>query len=1031
MASYEHWNAAIAEYFVSGLPTGATVYLSVDDDSIADIGLRFLRRGPGNTDWVEDFLSAVRAKCVVGDEVRLGPVQGASAAGLPRCVAFLGALVLAAHRMAGEEVTTESNYFTPLRQVLGLTDSESGRPRGLQSSGSEEPLWLAWNQWIVQKGFLPSAERGNGSTKYIHYPLSQALLREGDKRRLGRVFREAAGSHRISKKWDRGKLSAWLRMNVGLFNTQHFRQLFQEAEPRRYEAIVDAVFDLYDTLDWTGKEQSRPAAKQTVQRHIMAGLYRAEDPLAGSINYFLYPREPKRWKGAKLYILYDGQSYLLREERPGWFIPLWTEDPSGGRRYDVSGDPEVKELTLPERDFWILVRDPENEDSGVLASWCYPGIFERFILLCRKEHAQNIERLRQGGLLRWDYEFPLPEPVSGWVEYRECVITSLDWGEVLSESNDLFDALWPSASATIALRGGLRVPQQRGWLEGYGPEVAIYAFEERMRFVVHDILNIDVEVMDKMIETNQYFELPELTRGDYLLQVYGGSRMLAQRAFRILPWRMLSCAKPEQSYSVRFGSFTLQGGLIRIDGGRAVVSDNTVQMYVEVYTDADPQIVLDKLRRVVERQKFVNRIPFVKCAKHLRGRFYFYLGVAGWNDVGMPEEVRRLLELLGLERFINWPIDINDIQSKLSGQEIETHYFKPIEGKAATAGVISTGIGYTSVGINHLNDPFDISDTELPENDLEDGQAGQRFDQLLYWLSARAEGSWDVFAQACHLLRLVKEPRQVRHVQRRLILLGHVESSADGARWSICPAAIVRSQSGENFLCGQRTPELLEELSAQFGIVDRPQPDYKGPTHLAISGLSLDEGKTIKLKGEIALTAAGTASEKLATLLPDLAEWQDKLTRIEKLNPYNYEIERWNGASFSPCHDISERNNIYTGESGMYHLTHNTTGVGMTLYFDRVEQKWLKGDWYGLRFLTYYASGMRCEAVFDTVRSELRIPIAQHWPLLYERALVLSSGFLPRRNKVAGLLIYQIISANLSNILAEKLNVSVEVKHHA
>ena len=31
MATYDEWNKAIAEYFVSGLPSGATVYLSVDE----------------------------------------------------------------------------------------------------------------------------------------------------------------------------------------------------------------------------------------------------------------------------------------------------------------------------------------------------------------------------------------------------------------------------------------------------------------------------------------------------------------------------------------------------------------------------------------------------------------------------------------------------------------------------------------------------------------------------------------------------------------------------------------------------------------------------------------------------------------------------------------------------------------------------------------------------------------------------------------------------------------------------------------
>jgi hypothetical protein len=465
--------------------------------------------------------------------------------------------------------------------------------------------------------------------------------------------------------------------------------------------------------------------------------------------------------------------------------------------------------------------------------------------------------------------------------------------------------------------------------------------------------------------------------------------------------------------------------------GRVVANSNMVRRYIGAHTDANPQTVLQNLQRVVKKHNLANKIPLVKYAKNPRGRFYFFLGVTGWNDVFIPKEAWHVIELLGVEKFVFWPLDNDCVHRWLRDQEIETLYFNPLKPKVTKPDVILIRRQYVLVTQNHPIQPFDISETELPESDLEDSESDQRFDQMLYWLSAKAEGSWEVFVQACHLLRLVKEPRQARHVQRRMILLGHVECSADGARWSICPATVVRSQLGESFLCGQRTPELLEELSSHFGIVDKPQPDHKGPTHLAISGLSLDEDETIKLKGEVVLTAAGTASEKIATVLPDLAKWQDTLTRIEKLNPYNYEIERWDGASFSPCHDIRERNNIYTGESGMYHLTHQTTGVGMTLYFDHVGQRWLKGDWYGLRFLTYYTTGTRCEVVYDTVRNELRIPIVQHWPLLFERALVLSSGFLPRRNKDAGLLVYQKVGCNLSHILAEKLNVSVEEKHHA
>jgi len=462
-----------------------------------------------------------------------------------------------------------------------------------------------------------------------------------------------------------------------------------------------------------------------------------------------------------------------------------------------------------------------------------------------------------------------------------------------------------------------------------------------------------------------------------------------------------------------------------------VASDNAVHRYVGVHTDADPQVVLEKLRRVVEGRKLANKIPLVKFAKTSRDRFYFFLGVKGWSDVYLPEEVRRVLELLGLEGSAYWPMEINYIQWKLRGEEIETHYFTSTETTAAVGEVARQVPGYTTAGVGHAIDPFDLSETELPDTGLEDSKADQRFDQLLYWLSARAEGSWEVFVQACQLLRLVKDPRHARYIQRRLMLLGHVECSADGARWSICPAAAVRSQSGEVFLCGQRTPELLEEISEQFGIVDRPQPEHSSPTRLAINGFSLDEGETIRFKGGVILTAAGSASFKLAAILPDLAGWQDSLARIEKLNPYSYEIERWADERFSPCQEISERHNIYSGESGMYRLTHRVTGVGMTLYFDQAGQRWLKGDWYGLRFLAHQTAGSRCVVEHASGKNELKIPIAQHWPLLYERALVLSSGFLPRRIKDPGSVIYQQIPAKLSHALAQKLNVSVEERHHA
>jgi hypothetical protein len=56
----------------------------------------------------------------------------------------------------------------------------------------------------------------------------------------------------------------------------------------------------------------------------------------------------------------------------------------------------------------------------------------------------------------------------------------------------------------------------------------------------------------------------------------------------------------------------------------------------------------------------------------------------------------------------------------------------------------------------------------------------------------------------------------------------------------------------------------------------------------------------------------------------------------------------------------------------------------------------------------------------------LAISHRQRWPLLYERALVLASGFLPSRHPENGLLYYRNIPLTLARSVAEQLGVQVE-----
>ena len=567
MANYAEWNKATAEYFVSGVPSGATIYLSVDEEALMDIGTRFEQSEANHVNWVEDFTEAVRAECVIGNQVSLERLSDYQSDRLPRCVAFLAAMVLAAHRMVGEDTEDETiaqiNYFTRLRQVLGLPAEEGGRPDGLRPAGAEENLWQSWNWWLIQNGWLPSSERGESvNYAYINYPLSQALLRDGDKVVMERFFRTRENSHQLGRVWDRDMVGSWLRNQDHQFSSRHLRELIQESDFRRYEAITDAIYDVYISIDWDQEMPSVHSARRlTMQRRLTAQIYRVEDFITGSIDYYLYPRQPRQFGGGRLEVIQNGCTHILREDRAGWFLPLWLADPAGGVFYEVTGHPQIKELVLPERGFWILIRDPENEASGVFAGWRHPGLGETFLLLCRKEYADQMEIFRQEDLLKWDHEFSINEE---WVEYRECMIVSPSWGGIIPQCQDLYDALKPTISATISLKGGLRVPNQGSWLEGYGPEMTIIAFDDSVELKLLDISCPDEPIMNEVINTNQQISYPDLDSGDYLLEAYSSGKLTTRKVLQILPWDSLDCRQPEQPFDVNVGTFTLRGAIIKM-----------------------------------------------------------------------------------------------------------------------------------------------------------------------------------------------------------------------------------------------------------------------------------------------------------------------------------------------------------------------------------------------------------------------------------------------------------------------------------
>lgn len=433
--------------------------------------------------------------------------------------------------------------------------------------------------------------------------------------------------------------------------------------------------------------------------------------------------------------------------------------------------------------------------------------------------------------------------------------------------------------------------------------------------------------------------------------------------------------------------------------------------YIAVRTVGNPEYVLDRIRQAVQSENRTRIIPAVKFERRARGEFYFFLAMEG-QGVDFLDLVRTIFAQWNLPgNIIPALLTPDEIKSMVSQTELETHSLNALT--------------YKSLWSSDFSDPFDLSDVSFNTENTDDTLLGERFDQLIYWLSANAEGTWQTFARVCSVLQLVDGLKAARSIFRRLKLLGYIESSDDGQRWSICPTALVQCAADRDvyFLTGQQSPKVIKHLKEHYDVETLPQWNFQRPSCVRVNGIFTDD---VALNG-FNIVHAGTVSVQLAELLPDLEGWKDILPAIDRLSTTTYNIEIWNGRKYIQCDNFSERNGRYCGDSGLYRLTKQAKNnhYQIVLYFDKPNQRWLRGDWYGLRFLAYHSARRQFEVKYDSRTNEVLIPVEEHWPLLYERGLVLASGMLPARDQNFRWLKYTNISKELVQLLAEKLSITI------
>lgn len=564
MATYEEWNNALAKYFTAGAARGSKVYLNVDDDSLRHIRETLLSSSamPDAT-ASEDFCEAVRYHVLEKKTVCLDAIRGRTKENVPKSIAFLGAMVLAAARMGETDISYSNDYFTHLRDVLGLPPTRKAyevthgnRPEGLPT-GCEEQFWLEWSRWLQRRGFLPTATRGEGAEAFRHYPISQSLLRQAEKDKLRAFFTECGWpSHLDSDQ----VITRLLWRNYGL--TSHLREVFSDD---RAEAVTDPIYELYEERTYQRVLGKRSGAiPQATQRPLIAGLLRRENWFNGEVMYHLYPRRQAHHYADEGQIIVAGETHQLAMQRARWFepIPATVDIVARGALHPVTQPHFYSELMLPQRSFWVLVPDPENDRSGDFASWGAPGLGTRFILLLKKSLARSLEPLR-GVLLQWQDEAEAESGLAEWVELRDCAVIGEDWDDV-SLDEELLEELRPRHKLNVGLSGGLRAAQG-GWLQGHGPDITVFGVaaseEETVEVTIYRIRS-DREQKESQhiypLNQPQIITWPD--SGIYRIEARRGGAT-TERLVLIQAWDELCINTAKSEYGLQWGQWRLCGAV--------------------------------------------------------------------------------------------------------------------------------------------------------------------------------------------------------------------------------------------------------------------------------------------------------------------------------------------------------------------------------------------------------------------------------------------------------------------------------------
>jgi hypothetical protein len=975
------WNDAVADVIYPLDSEATPAYMDLEAAELRRIAEH---AGYVGSDPRQQFAQAVRAVTVDSDGVfTLGALAHRTRSWTrqrtsqpPPCLAFLGATVLAAEDMGNSEEDLAGHaYYARLARIIGLADNNTALRQ--QYPKHAEFLWRCLNKWLEDL----DGERGLPTAyalthRYIGLPMSQALVREGDRRKFPFLFAQFGLSPgmQVAPEDLIRYLGHWLTTE-GSPASSNLRRLWSRPASHERIASVAAV----ELANWDGVVEASAPGTQT---HLAARAVVVANLRTGFMDSSLDLSLGIRPVGAEM----DGQMEVRSTD--GSWLPLGFSPGTAGLwrtayteaidfrsmleglvRFRHAGKENDAEYKHFPRMVVPLIYD-ELQSGFVEAERLQLGVDA--LLLVRSTTAtkskanvadeveQILAQSARPGFQRLGDLTGLPE---GWVLFNNVQL----FGAPSADTK--YNELLPLARNQLTIAGGLRIPSRiRKWSTHSRPEIrATVQSETRLRVTLTDS-KTEEAVCEWESNTGVLVASLadiELDDGDYQVGLFIGSKTtpVQQASIRLRSSKdvdVLWSAAPRLVYSLSqpLGAFSASEGNsedVLVDG---VLAEGLSDVTPEIA--ATSKVIWSHSRTAVEPTTIKIGTPDPKSCV-VTGAHYIVLPT--WRGGNAPKFIQGECKSCGLvKRFPGW---------------LPRYGARPNRQQTPTA-------------------THDATTVMVQELATVNEQAGPDWDAALD--SLMHMGGGPISSLQSLAMQLEGSALFVDNFIRALEALGHIAVERDErwspTRWEISPSCLSQGSDTAYRLVGFWPTPLREEIEAQvsgFGGRVRYERGPAGPTSVFITGVNDDDAPKLN-DDDASVTLAATAGSRILEVLPRLSEVADALPRMQMPGYQSADRFEVKSASWAPTGDPAAPGayRIRRGfETTYLYRSDADVESGLAAVAPFHLSKHLAANARGKTLVGYRAESRT-----------LLLPQGCDLPVLYGRGIIAMAGCLPSRKKV-------------------------------